>query len=261
MPARVPDIIDSISAPSSVGRTAGSRPPACDDDNDGVNRPDSGIWLVYRAFAPRWTGLRPDLRYPDTEPENQRQRPMRRRHAAGGGRPAANAYAMSRPLLGISEGDLERELLRKCVGALAAGRATLRRLRAHSAGRRAGAPLRRRRALCDLCRRRARRRARALGASSATPSAGTRSGDGAPPEPRAAGTLPRRGSRQRRDHHRPSARGGLRVPRRHRQPRRVHRPLPGRLAADARGHLRLRRRRAVPPEDADPTASTGATRR
>jgi hypothetical protein len=46
------------------------------------------------------------------------------RRAAGGGRPAANAYPMLRPLLGISEGDLERELLRKSVGALAAGRAS-----------------------------------------------------------------------------------------------------------------------------------------
>ena len=46
------------------------------------------------------------------------------RPPAGAGRPAANAYAMLRPLLGISEGDLERELLRKSVGALAAGRAS-----------------------------------------------------------------------------------------------------------------------------------------
>ena len=36
-----------------------------------------------------------------------------------------------------------------------------------------------------------------------------------------------RGSRQRFDHRRPPARGGLRLPRRHREPRRVHRPLPG----------------------------------
>jgi hypothetical protein len=35
---------------------------------------------------------------------------------------AMNATAMLRPLLGISEPDLERELLRKGVGALAAGR-------------------------------------------------------------------------------------------------------------------------------------------
>jgi hypothetical protein len=34
----------------------------------------------------------------------------------------ANVSAMLRPLLGINEGDLERELLRKSVGALAAGR-------------------------------------------------------------------------------------------------------------------------------------------
>jgi hypothetical protein len=46
------------------------------------------------------------------------------RRAAGAGRPAANAYPMLRPLLGISEGDLERELLRKSVGELAAGRAS-----------------------------------------------------------------------------------------------------------------------------------------
>jgi len=46
------------------------------------------------------------------------------RLAAGGGRPAANVSAMLRPLLGISEGDLERELLRKSVGALEADRAS-----------------------------------------------------------------------------------------------------------------------------------------
>jgi hypothetical protein len=46
------------------------------------------------------------------------------RLAAGGGRPAANVSPMLRPLLGISEGDLERELLRKSVGALTAGRAS-----------------------------------------------------------------------------------------------------------------------------------------
>ena len=39
-------------------------------------------------------------------------------------------------------------------------------------------------------------------------------------------------------HHRQAARGGLRVPRGHRQPRRVHRPLPRGLAADARGPVR-----------------------
>ena len=44
--------------------------------------------------------------------------------AAGGGRPAPNVSGMLRPLLGISEPDLERELLRKSVGALAAGRTT-----------------------------------------------------------------------------------------------------------------------------------------
>jgi len=37
--------------------------------------------------------------------------------------PAANDHRMLRPLLGISEPDLERELLRKGVGALEAGRA------------------------------------------------------------------------------------------------------------------------------------------
>jgi hypothetical protein len=46
------------------------------------------------------------------------------RLAAGGGRPAANVTPMLRPLLGISEGDLERELLRKSVGALEADRAS-----------------------------------------------------------------------------------------------------------------------------------------
>jgi hypothetical protein len=46
------------------------------------------------------------------------------RPAAGAGRPAANVCPMLRPLLGISEPDLERELLRKSVGAQAAGRAS-----------------------------------------------------------------------------------------------------------------------------------------
>jgi hypothetical protein len=46
------------------------------------------------------------------------------RPTAGGGRPTANETPMLRPLLGISEPDLERELLRKSVGAQAAGRAT-----------------------------------------------------------------------------------------------------------------------------------------
>jgi hypothetical protein len=42
---------------------------------------------------------------------------------AGGGRPVANATVMLRPLLGISEPDLERQLLRQGVVRLAAGRA------------------------------------------------------------------------------------------------------------------------------------------
>jgi len=42
---------------------------------------------------------------------------------AGARRAAANATLMLRPLLGISEPDLERELLRKGVVRLAAGRA------------------------------------------------------------------------------------------------------------------------------------------
>jgi hypothetical protein len=59
---------------------------------------------------------------------------------------------MLRPVLGISEGDLERELLRKSVGALAAGRP-----KCHGCGR---TPLVGERVhlfadgtlLCDLCR-------------------------------------------------------------------------------------------------------------
>jgi len=59
---------------------------------------------------------------------------------------------MLRPLLGISEGDLERELLRKSVGALAAGRPSCDHCgRTPLVGERAhlfadGA------LLCDLCR-------------------------------------------------------------------------------------------------------------
>ena len=113
--------------------------------------------------------------------------------------------------------------------------------------------------ICELCRPRRDDRPERSERRAPLRARATRSGAG-PPD-RAAGTLPRRGSRQRRDHDRPAARGGLRVPRRHRQPRRVQRPLHGRLAPDARGHLRLRRRRALPAEDAASTASRGATRR
>jgi hypothetical protein len=67
-------------------------------------------------------------------------------------RSAANLLAMLRPLLGISNSDLERELLRKGVGALAAGRATCRDCgRTPLVGERvhvfAGADL-----VCELCR-------------------------------------------------------------------------------------------------------------
>ena len=71
--------------------------------------------------------------------------------------------------------------------------------------------------------------------------------------------LPPRGSRSASVIDRPPARGGLRVPRGHRQPRGVLRPLPGRLAPDARGLLRPRRRRALPGQDAAATASPGPT--
>ena len=47
-------------------------------------------------------------------------------------------------------------------------------------------------------------------------------------------------------HDRPPARGGLRLPRGHREPPGVHRPLPQGLAPDARGLRRPRRRRALP---------------
>ena len=74
------------------------------------------------------------------------------RPAAGAGRPAPNAYAMLRTLLGISEPDLERELLRKSVGAQAAvrascddcGRTPLVGERVHRFGDGA--------LICDLCR-------------------------------------------------------------------------------------------------------------
>jgi hypothetical protein len=56
-------------------------------------------------------------------PENERQSIRDERRGAGGRRPAANATVMLRPLLGISEPDLERQLLRKGVVRLAAGRA------------------------------------------------------------------------------------------------------------------------------------------
>jgi hypothetical protein len=69
-------------------------------------------------------------RTPHSGPENGRQRTCDERRAAGGGRATSNVSHMLRPLLGISEPDLERELLRKGVVRLAAGRA-----RCHDCGR------------------------------------------------------------------------------------------------------------------------------
>jgi hypothetical protein len=76
------------------------------------------------------------------------------RPAAGARRPAANEWPMLRPLLGISEPDLERELLRKSVGEQAAGRTScddcgrtpLVGERVHRFGDGA--------LICDLCRHR-----------------------------------------------------------------------------------------------------------
>ena len=65
---------------------------------------------------------------------------------------AANPSHMLRPVLGLSEPDLERELLRKGVGALEAGRASC-----HDCGRTplAGERIYRfadRQLVCELCR-------------------------------------------------------------------------------------------------------------
>ena len=156
-----------------------------------------------------------------------------------------------RPFTGISEPDLEIALLRKGVGALAAGRHALR-----DCGR---TPLVGERVY--TLRPRGRRSARCAARCAApSPSASelvrhSERGHAVRVLPRACACANRlrrrRGPRHRlAADDRPAARGGLRVPRGHRQPRGVHRPLPGRLAPDARGLLRRRRRRALQAQDA-----------
>ena len=71
--------------------------------------------------------------------------------------------------------------------------------------------------------------------------------------------LPRRGPRDRVDRRRRPPRAGLRLPAGHRQPSRVHRPLPRRLASHADRLRRARRRRALSRQGAPATASAGAT--
>ncbi len=198
----------------------------------------------------------------DTEPEHGVNGVRR---AAGGRRPAAGGERcpMLRPCWAISEPDLERELLRKSVGALAAERAACADCgRTPLVGERVHRFARRRASSATLCRPRVATTAPSAPSSCTTASAGhTVAAPARAPPDRRRGVHCRAPMDPvtRRDHDRPAARGGLRVPRRRRQPRRVHRPLPGRLAADARGHLRLRRRRALPREDAASTASRGAT--
>ncbi|CAA9463075.1 MAG: hypothetical protein AVDCRST_MAG38-361, partial [uncultured Solirubrobacteraceae bacterium] len=65
------------------------------------------------------------------------------------------------------------------------------------------------------------------------------------------------GTRKRRRHHRPPARGGLRVSRGHREPPGVHGPLHLPVAPDADGLLRRGRGRALPPRQALPALLLG----
>ena len=165
---------------------------------------------------------------------------------------------MPRSLRRPDRDDLERELLRKSVGALTAGRHEcadcgrtplvgehVHRYGARRRGLRAvppGAPRRRpssrhrarHRRSARLALRAVAGRHRAARRLSAAPRSRLRAGPWIPVQRVETSIIAA------------PARGGLRVPRRHREPRGVHRPLPGRLAPDARGHLRHRRRRALP---------------
>ena len=143
-----------------------------------VNRPGCLIWLVDQAFcSPRWTWFVESSHYPQIpDRPHAASTPMRR--AAGGRRRAGGAKPAPWPVLGLSEPDLEIELLRKSVGALPPASA-LRRLRPHAAGRRAHVPLRRRRASAS-CAGRARAAEPERTRSSTTPSAATRSSAGPP---------------------------------------------------------------------------------
>ena len=157
-----------------------------------------------------------------------------------------------------------RRSLRRSVGALAAPRrAPLRALPPHAAHRRDRPRLRRRRAAsgwsascaarCGASRRRAR-------SSMHSPEHDRSVTRRAPRAPRRASLgFARRGSRHAARHDRPPARGGLRLPRGHREPPRVHGPLPQGLAAHARGLRGPRRRRALPPDAAASTASATTT--
>ena len=112
-----------------------------------------------------------------------------------------------------------------------AGRHALRGLRAHAAGRRAGPPATAGRAVvCELCRPLRRDGADALAARPLTRARRAPCAARAPGAPGAGAADRLRAAVDpvtARRHDRPPARGGLRVPRRHRQPRGVHRPLPG----------------------------------
>jgi hypothetical protein len=89
-----------------------------DDRIDLVNRSDLDIWLTYRAFERRRTERQGLGATPGRDPGNRWTAERRGRR----GERRGESRDMLRSVLGISETDLERELLRNAVGALAAGR-------------------------------------------------------------------------------------------------------------------------------------------
>ena len=191
-----------------------------------ATQPPRGIVRRSSIPAPRWAGFRgpapkhpgdadrrlaaAPLRLPDARPRPARARAHAPRHRGRRGRAPP---------------------LRALPPDAADGRdgARLRRRRGGAAGVRAVPPAAPRAA--GPIRADARARPRALG-------------HGAPRRRR----LRRAVEPVTSEHHdRPAARGGLRLPRRRRQPPGVHRPLPQGLAAHPRGDRGPRRRRALSP--------------
>ncbi len=156
---------------------------------------------------------------------------------------------MLRPLLGLTERDLERGLLRKERGALEAGRTTCADLRPDPARGRDDPSLRAPRGGLRAVSRAPPHGPRALGLMHHSEHGQTvRRAPGRLTAARRGPAASAGGPGHGRDDDRAPPRGSLRLPRGHRQPRGVLRPLPGRLAADARGSRRRGRRRAVPPQ-------------
>ena len=153
-------------------------------------------------------------------------------------------------------GPPELSFVRSSMRALAGGRAGLRALPSHAAGGRDGVLLRRADGLRAVPAAAARG---ARAASEVVHSAEHELTRQAPVRRLAALFCAANGPRHRARHDRPASRGGLRVPRGHRQPPGVLRPLPQGVAADAGRVLRPWRRRALQDRRAAGPLRAGAT--